>query len=346
MSHLLKRKGTRGGRMERTKLLIIGAGIAGTMASNYFASQHPIVIDKREKSEQCAHRAIMRFRDPVVGLLLRARLNRITVTKSIYMDGKHHDKPDIYMANRYSLKVSDGIYERSINNIEPADRYLMSDPGFPSPDNIKGGYRLELLTPDRVAKFISSNGYPIDIPYQECISTIPMNEIVGACPDGDLQQNIGDMFFAEKYDSIYVTTLTMHKLKSNINHTVYFPGNDTTAYRATLEGNKLIIESMDSYLEEEQIILIMKDVFGIGIEYYAPQYVSMAIQAYGKISPIDDDIRKGIIRELSSKYSVYSLGRYATWRNITSDSIINDLDVISRLMPMGKQSLDYQMSLL
>jgi hypothetical protein len=56
-------------------------------------------------------------------------------------------------------------------------------------------------------------------------------------------------------------------------------------------------------------------------------------QAYAKILPVDEAIRKRFIIWASEEHRVYSLGRFATWRpGLLLDDVVNDVRVIQRLM--------------
>ena len=51
-------------------------------------------------------------------------------------------------------------------------------------------------------------------------------------------------------------------------------------------------------------------------------------QVYGKIKPIDENLRKEFVFEMTNKYKIYSVGRFATWRQLLLDDLINDLKMI------------------
>jgi hypothetical protein len=55
-------------------------------------------------------------------------------------------------------------------------------------------------------------------------------------------------------------------------------------------------------------------------------------QSYGKIAPIDEPLRRFVVENLSQQHGVYSLGRFATWRNILLDDVLQDLNVIKKLV--------------
>jgi hypothetical protein len=55
-------------------------------------------------------------------------------------------------------------------------------------------------------------------------------------------------------------------------------------------------------------------------------------QKYGKIASIDDAVRKQLLFALTHNHTIYSLGRFATWRNILLDDVVNDIAAIKRLL--------------
>jgi hypothetical protein len=55
-------------------------------------------------------------------------------------------------------------------------------------------------------------------------------------------------------------------------------------------------------------------------------------QKYGKIAPIDERFRRSSIVQLTTQHKIFSVGRFATWRNILLDDVVNDLAVVKRLI--------------
>jgi hypothetical protein len=54
-------------------------------------------------------------------------------------------------------------------------------------------------------------------------------------------------------------------------------------------------------------------------------------QSFGKITPIAEEPRKEFILAMSDLYKVYSVGRYATWRNILLDDLVQDIQQVEKL---------------
>lgn len=63
----------------------------------------------------------------------------------------------------------------------------------------------------------------------------------------------------------------------------------------------------------------------------------------GKIAPIKDDVRKDFIYTMTREYGIYSLGRFACWKQTLLDDVVDDCHVIHRLISAeGKRSAYHQ----
>ncbi len=124
----------------------------------------------------------------------------------------------------------------------------------------------------------------------------------------------------------------------DVYQTIYFPQDSTPIYRASISGDMLIIERIDEYdhergftqYEHDQGLDLVCRAFGI-IGELEPIHVNHR-QQFGKIVAIDNDWRRKAILDLSVQHGIYSLGRFACWRNILLDDVYNDLFVIRRLL--------------
>lgn len=306
------------------KLIILGAGIAGAMASGYFRSSNPVVFEKMKSPSQ-RHRAVFRIKNPEVGFLLGCPLKKISVEKSIYLDRKHFKEADISMANSYSLKVSGEIENRSIRFSDAVcNRYLLSE--FPYPVNTEFGCEMVGISPGR-AIFVRE-GKELCIDFDCCISTIPLPEMIAVV--GGFAKDLAE---GMSFDNNYKSVCVLRKKTSHpctVNQTIYYPARHFRAYRATLEEGNLIIESIEGYSSPEELKEIANS-FGLREEDLAQEEERFE-QKYGKISSIDETKRKSLLFSLTTKLGVYSLGRFATWRNIRTDDLISDLSKIDKMM--------------
>ena len=291
-------------KKERT-MIIIGAGIAGLIAANTWQDA-PILEAKEEGAID--HKALLRFRTPLVGDYFGIEFKPVTVRKAIWDDGFIFEKPSIKEANEYSYKVTGKILERSIWNLEPCTRYI-------APHNF-----LEQLR-DRFKSRISYNT-PIWLPdYLDChikINTMPLSQARGQY---GLLESCPIVF---SYSPIKVRR---YKIRDcDVYQTVYFPDPEISLYRASITGDILIMEYIRDSCEFD-----IEDVFGVTIE----KQLEEVSQVYGKITPIQESWRRKLLLELNER-GVYSLGRFATWRNILSDDLLKDVTVIKKLIEFGK----------
>lgn len=303
------------------KIVIIGAGLAGSMAAGAFSSYNPVVIDAASGPRK--HTAVMRLRDPNIGKLLGIPLEEITVQKGIY------NEDNILKANnQYSLKLYRELGKRSLLELGEVKRYLMRD-SFTHKEiywnkmviGIKSGY---IITQD-------DEGDEFNVAYDICISTIPMPVILDACMLPRKKK-----FF--RYEPIYVYRSKL-KTKSSIHQTLYIPNIACAPYRMTIEGEDVIIESIMSSDEDAFLNMLIENGFGISGDLLHDWEVSEI--PYGKIIKIGDDIRRYLIMKLTRDFNIYSLGRHAIWKPIRADHLLKDIDKIAHMIRVSKINREY-----
>ncbi len=117
---------------------------------------------------------------------------------------------------------------------------------------------------------------------------------------------------------------------ADVFQTIYFPDPETPVYRASITGSLLIIEEVASRSEESAPLSLVEDAFGINAETLEP--LGQSEQSYGKVDELPALTRKRLLYELTCRHGIYSLGRFATWRNILLDDVVDDIVVIK--MPL------------
>lgn len=286
---------------------IIGAGLAGLIAAHAWPN---LTVYEASPEPRADHRALLRFRTDAVAKLTGIEFRKVRVRKGIWMDGGFC-MPDIQLANLYSLKCLNRLVaDRSIWNIEAADRFVAPESLYEQlvdacRDRIKWGW----------AEALGGHDGPL-------ISTAPMPtalKALGLSPQG------------VDFERSPISVLRLRVPKADVFQTIYYPGHDTPVYRASMTGDLLIIEARGDI--EPSDTQMVADSFGI--DTLTAESLGESSQRYGKIAPIDDAKRKQLIFELSQRFGIYSLGRFATWRNILLDDVVEDIAVIKRLMKHG-----------
>jgi hypothetical protein len=293
--------------------MIIGAGFAGLIAGYVFPK---MPIAERNARGEGGHRALLRFRSPVVSELTGIPFRRVIVRKGIWYKGRFHE-PSPMICNQYAEKVVGRVEDRSIWNIDTVERYI-------APRDLAD--QMSEALKERIA-------YECDVNFVtlgKTISTVPLPTIAGAL---GIPFDPADFHFS----SIRVSRATLPNCDTF--QTVYFPDPRFGLYRASITGDELICEWIgepDDGQESSAMMALtnLARAFGLPrILDYAPVLImDAARQEVGKISPIDEGKRKALVARLTREHDIYSLGRFATWRQIMLDDIVHDAHVIKRLM--------------
>ena len=288
-------------------MIILGAGLSGLIAA---AINPNAVVYEAGTQEAQSHRAVLRFRSSAVGDAVGIPFRKVRVYKGIWHEGLFQ-QPNIQMSNLYSYKVTGGYYDRSIWNIDAADRYIAPE-DFILQLIDQVGYRVHWSTP--------ATELPVERPV---VSTIPMSKMAEFAGI--------EIPKSTKFGFSPINVQRFRVKKADVFQTIYFPSPATAVYRASITGNLLIVESIDDKIYPP--IDLDEVLFAFGLTYDDVSVIdAMHKQSYGKIAPIDETLRRHVVEQLSHRHQVYSLGRFATWRNLLLDDVLEDLKVIKRLV--------------
>jgi hypothetical protein len=303
------------------KVHIIGAGLSGLLAANML--RHRATIFEQQAELPNNHSALLRFRTGVFGTAIGIPFKEVNMIKGVYGDNSN----PIRNALLYSLKVTgQARTDRSIlQSFAQEKRYIAPrDLVKRMAEGLEIRYKSALHDSDGEMK-------------QATISTIPMPALMEIL-EYPYRKEV-------QFRSRSGITITATIANADAYATLYYPTSDETPYRVSITGNKLIIEMMDDSapaLGGEYPKLGPPSIFA---EYYAFHFgfnakdiseVQAKSQAYAKILPIDDEIRKDFMHWATDRHNIYSLGRYATWRpNLLLDDLVQDVSLISQWINKG-----------
>lgn len=297
--------------------LIVGAGLAGLLAAHAWPTARVIEAAPAPRS---AHKALLRFRSDSAARLTGTEFRKVRVRKGIFSEGKFCE-PNIKLCNWYAQKTVGVLRDRSIWNIDPADRYVAPEDWYEQLLAAVGS-RIEWGTPytpsPNLLLTVSTIPLPVMVDLQKCAVYLEGKDLFRRSPIRVTRFRIPD---------------------ADVYQTVYFPDPTTSLYRVSITGSLLIVEeeiqSPSDIFWRRQI----EDAFGIDTSQLEP--LDAADQSYGKVDELDARMRKAILFQLTSHRNVYSLGRFATWRNILLDDVVDDIAVIKRLI---NHSSTYELS--
>ena len=289
--------------------MIVGAGLAGLITAQVFP-RHPIVDASPEPTE--SHKALLRFRSDAVSKLTGVDFRRVTVRKGIWYRGDFL-APDIQLANLYTQKCLGKIIgDRSIWNLEPVDRWIAPEDFY---DQLIESVR------DRTE-------WGVDFEFAPgCGSHYPEG-LISTAPLPLVMRKLGIEAEETSFERQSIAVERFRVPRADAHQTVYLPDPELSAYRASITGDLLILEHAGpadggaSVEEAARALALPPDV----------EKLEEVSQRYGKIAPIPAETRKALVARLTADYDIFSIGRFATWRNILLDDVVQDASVIKRLI--------------
>lgn len=291
--------------MKNQQPTIIGAGLAGLIAAHAWPRAR--VIESAPAPAQL-HKALLRFRNDSVAKLTGIEFKRVLVRKGVYSQGRFV-APDIRLANQYAQKCLGRLVgDRSIWKTESVERFIAPDDFY------------ERLIDNAAGRITWGQEYDF--------GSAPSGEVVvSTAPLPVTLRSVG-LATELKFERAPIHVQRFHIEGADVYQTVYFPDPDLSVYRASMTGSTLIVEAMDEGLAGAELAEVLE---AFGITKHA-EALGAVKQSYGKIAPVNDAARKGLLFRLTNEYDIYSLGRFATWRNILLDDIVDDIVHVKALL--------------
>jgi hypothetical protein len=288
--------------------VIVGAGLAGLIAAHAWP-RSPVF--EAAPAPRLGHAALLRFRSDAVARLTGVDFRRVQVRKGVWSEGAYRPV-DIRLANQYAHKCLGRIAgDRSIWSLEPVERFVAPDDFYERLiEHTKG--RVEW---DTEFNFGSSTG--------RIVSTAPLPIVLGSLGiEHDLT-----------FERAPITVVRGRVEGADVFQTTYFPDSHTQLYRASITGSTLIAEFASNQVRDHDArldLLTIEAAFGLPRGSIKVQ--DTVEQKYGKIAPLAAEVRKALLFRLTQERRIYSLGRFATWRNILLDDVVTDIGVIKNLL--------------
>ena len=300
---------------------IIGAGLSGLIAGVMI--NDPVKIYEKQASLPNNHHAVLRFRSTALADATNIQFKKVRVIRCV-----HPWKNAAADALVYSYKCT-GAYtsNRSLSAVspEPVVRYISP------PDLIQQLH-------DRIGEdaFEFSQGFSFEqimmerAKKQSIISTIPMPVLMKI-----LEYPHPHIQFCNR-EAMHLSSEIMAPADAYIS--IYDPDPESPITRLSITGKQVYVESHSLEVIPEAIIKRMGE---LGCCMVTKQW-EMNHSTYAKILPIDEQERRKFIRWATEEHGIYSLGRFATWRQgLLLDDIVQDVRLITRMM-RGEQGPKYK----
>ena len=302
--------------------------MAGLLAGGMIRNQK-VTVYEAAKNLPNNHSAVLRFRSSIVGDVLGIEFKSVQMMKTV-----HPWKNPVADNLAYSLKCNGKATLRSIITADSAlsVRYI-------APMNL-----IKLMS-DRIngtiefgrnvtAAMIKSAGTSV-------ISTIPMPTMMEL------------LSYHDRPNFNYVNGFNVTAIVKNMDAyaSVYVPDPAVGFNRVSATGDRLTVEYSLPDKSNTDISEIAENLNAnpsnieniankaasyIGISTPDFEKITVSVQKYSKILPIDEGVRRRFIMWASEQHNVYSLGRFATWRpGLLLDDLVNDVRTIQRINAGG-----------
>lgn len=303
-------------------MIIVGAGLSGLLAACVFPQC--TIYEASGPIEN--HKALLRFRSDVVARLTGIDFRPVTVRKGVWVEESgrgYFTEPSVRWANLYAQKVTGAIVDRSIWDCAPVQRWIAPEDFYQQlVDRFSG--RIIWNQPFAYDSLMLRWGSDDPV-----INTAPLPVVIERLQaQGEtLNHELG---FATKKIKVKRARIP----GADVHQTVYFPQNHHGMYRASITGDLLIVELTEELVEGDWLSPLTQ-AFGFSTNDIPTEFEQVE-QRYGKIHLEGSDTdRRALLAKLTNTYHLYSLGRFATWRNVLLDDVVQDLDRIKRLIKMN-----------
>lgn len=302
-----------------SKAIIVGAGLAGLITACKI--KDATIYEAGKQLEQ--HKALLRFRDESVSHLTGIPFRAVTVRKGIHAGGQTYDRCTPAFANTYARKVTGKIAaDRSIWNLDTVVRYIAPEDFY---------HQLVHRHDSRILWESAMHADSIIYGQTEhkFINTAPLPVILKAC--GLHQGALPEALFESSQIEVLRYRLPAG---TDVFQTLYFPETDIRCFRASITGDLLIVERIKTsgtFIAYSRELDYVCNAFGLSASGDLTE-IERVDQRYGKIIELPRESREAILLELTRDYNVFSIGRFACWRNILLDDVVKDIDMVQRLM--------------
>lgn len=302
-------------------MIIVGAGMAGLLAA-HMLRRYGVTVWEAQPQLPDNHGALLRFRTNAVAEATGIPFRKVRVAKAVkWRTGGgawafYQDTCPLAAQNSYAAKVVGRATVRSVMDLRPADRYIA--PSTFLADLAQG---ITVL----YNKAIDSIDDLEDLSSNPWISTIPM----------PFAAKLADRDDTPAFPHRPVWSLRMD-LGPNVDlyQTIYYPNPSVSFYRASLTGRMLTMEYLEQPRDGDFDIANVLADFGLfgGLLDEVGSVTDVKRQEYGKLLPIEEQWRRAFIVYLTTRYNMYSVGRFATWRQILLDDVVHDVRQVAAMI--------------
>jgi len=351
----------------KNKITILGSGQTAMIAAIMLANRGYNIDILDDKPLAQSHFALLRFKTKQIEEETGISCEEVEIKKAIYFDGKIHNESNIKMDNLYAKKVTSKIQKRSIGSLGVGKRYIPPMDFF---DQLINKCRKLNVNFNQVANLNNFLELFLEDIQEDStiISTLPMPK---------MHQLVNQLDINFDFEKVYVVEFEVPNcnVHQTIYYPTILDSTNNPAYRISVIGNNIKCEISENTMKEfwnpeeqntqnEELPAtkefkfekLLKNLdtqiwnsFGIEIGDHAVNDLvqnclyngvesTIKEQKFGKISPINEQLRQSIIYNLTKNHSIYSLGRFSCWKQILLDDVVQDVKKIENMIKIKNLS--------
>lgn len=305
---------------------IIGAGMAGLLATNMMHRHSPWISEK-QSSLPHNHSAVLRFGSDKVGEVLGIPFRKVKLIKT-YLPYANRVADNLL----YSYKCT-GVYrsDRSIaTEVFAADRWI---------------------APPNLIQRMAANAHHIKFDYELTMEGIKhwhhRNEpIISTIPMPSMMRLLG---YERQIEFKHISGANIIAKIANCDAfiSLYIPDPNYGFSRVSITGDEMILEYpfpavVYEFNDAEIGEQVEKACEILSIDQSKVLSVEFKQQTYAKIQPIDDGERKRFLSWATDNFGIFALGRYATWRpGLLLDDLVHDVRLIEKWINEGNYAMRF-----
>jgi hypothetical protein len=301
--------------------IILGAGMAGLLAG---ALDRRATVLEAQKYLPNNHGAVLRFRTNRIGEALNIPFRHVSVVKAIWEDGREVPLTPARM-NRYSTKCVGAVVSRSLSKMEtaPVERYVAPADFIP---------QMAALVGDRLQLGVEVDRFILSGLERPLISTMPLPKLLGLL-DWPADKYPGEFTRAHR-----VGIWRFRVPDADVFQTVYFPAPNQQFYRGSITGDELMLEAVTTN-ETVGTDELTDALEAFGLRPHDVEDLGWRAMPLGKIVELPSAARKALLGKITREHRIWSLGRYACWRNCLLDDVLDDFYRIREMMALSPYDL-------
>ena len=314
------------------KTLILGSGVSG-MVMGHLLKDDYLILEKNQDLRLDTG-APFYLHEPIEWLPLQWKT--VDVHEAVWDGNAFYRQPTLGMLNSFARKITGKVIDTSLKFMDGRlKRGFFPESGNTSDifvalhnsvkDRLQLNYEVSEIYPEEKILVAMNDNSPVNYKYDVLINTLPLPRLLSLLKK--------EHSFNFKADPVYIEIFKVPEEETiEVYQVVYIANRYSDAYRACLYNGTIYVEFMEPSKTASETVI--EQIWGF-------KHCSKIFDGWlkpGKFHPVEKMRRKALLGELTSKWNIYCLGRYAVWDYKRLEHIAQDALDIQKIIQARSQS--------